>query len=59
MPGTFSVPERMPRSCPPPSIDRLEAQLHVAAAHVERADALRARTILCAVIDDADRRQLG
>ena len=42
MPGTFSVPERRPFSCPPPSIWHGERQLRLAAAHVERAGALGA-----------------
>ena len=42
MPGTLSVPERMPRSWPPPLICSDEQHARVAAPHVERADALRA-----------------
>ena len=41
MPATFSVPDRMPRSWPPPSIMRREQHARVAPPDVERADALR------------------
>ena len=40
--GVGKVPERMPRSCPPPSISARDARARPA-AHIERADALRAR----------------
>ena len=39
MPGTFSVPERRPNSCPPPCSVGMSCY---AAAHVERAETLRA-----------------
>ena len=42
MPGTLSVPERRPFSCPPPSIWQLELEPRLLPAHVERAGALRA-----------------
>ena len=41
--GTGSVPERMPRSCPPPSIMRLQPHPRVLAPHVERARCPSAR----------------
>jgi hypothetical protein len=40
MPGTFSVPARSPRSCPPAVDERLEFELAVLFADVERADPL-------------------
>ena len=42
MPGTFSVPERMPRSWPPPSDLRGELHARIAPADIQRAHALRA-----------------
>ena len=51
MPGTFSVPERMPRSWPPPSICAVNCTRGLRAAHVQRAARPSARTF-CAPVSD-------
>ena len=58
MPGTFSVPERIPRSWPPPSSSGAMRHPRVAPPHVERAHALRPVHLVRRQRRQIDRRRL-